>query len=415
MKGVLTNGDKCYGVLRRRYERHSAGAKSSSSPESPGGASDPSERGVQSEAVEGRSGPSHGNRERALDLIGVWMAEGRGQGLKGGFLIKRAQAAVEAPEKTPKKWMSKQATRSVEDIKKLKLITAIKTPYLPSGRIDLEAYDNLVERQIDGGAEGLIVGGTTGEGHLMTWDEHIMLIAHTAKHYGHRIAVIGNTGSNNTAEAVHATCQGFAVGMDASLQINPYYGKTSPQGIKKHFEAVLDYGPTILYNVPGRTGQDIPDDVVHALASEYPAFSGIKECTGLDRIERHASKGLHVWSGNDDDCHDARHQRGAQGVVSVTSNAAPSIVSALMETRDDALRDEVLPLMEWIFAQPNPIGINTLSAMMRVAKPIFRLPYLPFSKDDRVEGKRIVENLGLHRTIADSVDVLEDSDFMTIP
>ena len=88
----------------------------------------------------------------------------------------------------------------------------------------------------------------------MSWDEHIMLIAHTVNSFGSKLQVIGNTGSNSTREALHATEQGFAVGMDAALQINPYYGKTSLDGLIAHFSAVLDEGPTIIYNVPSRTG-----------------------------------------------------------------------------------------------------------------------------------------------------------------
>lgn len=89
----------------------------------------------------------------------------------------------------------------------------------------------------------------------MSWDEHIMLIAHTVNTFGRHLQVIGNTGSNSTREALHATEQGFAVGMDAALQINPYYGKTSLDGLIAHFSAVLNEGPTIVYNVPSRTGK----------------------------------------------------------------------------------------------------------------------------------------------------------------
>jgi hypothetical protein len=106
----------------------------------------------------------------------------------------------------------KSKTASVDEIRATRLITAIKTPYLANGKVDLSAYDSLVEKQISAGVGGLIVGGTTGEGQLMSWDEHIMLIAHTAKLYGDQLQVIGNTGSNSTKEAVHATSQGFAVG-----------------------------------------------------------------------------------------------------------------------------------------------------------------------------------------------------------
>ena len=88
----------------------------------------------------------------------------------------------------------------------------------------------------------------------MSWDEHVMLIAHTVNSFGDRLQVIGNTGSNSTREALHATEQGFAVGMHAALQINPYYGKTSLDGVMAHFTAVMHEGPTIIYNVPSRTG-----------------------------------------------------------------------------------------------------------------------------------------------------------------
>ena len=108
----------------------------------------------------------------------------------------------------------KSKTASVDEIRATRLITAIKTPYLADGKVDLGAYDALVEKQISAGVGGLIVGGTTGEGQLMSWDEHIMLIAHTAKLYGDQLQIIGNTGSNSTKEAVHATSQGFAVGRE---------------------------------------------------------------------------------------------------------------------------------------------------------------------------------------------------------
>jgi 4-hydroxy-tetrahydrodipicolinate synthase len=117
--------------------------------------------------------------------------------------------------KAAKAWTNnamKSKTASVDAIRATRLITAIKTPYLPNGKVDLASYDGLVERQIEGGVGGIVVGGTTGEGQLMSWDEHIMLIAHTAKLYGDELKIVGNTGSNSTREAVHATSQGFAVG-----------------------------------------------------------------------------------------------------------------------------------------------------------------------------------------------------------
>jgi 4-hydroxy-tetrahydrodipicolinate synthase len=221
-----------------------------------------------------------------------------------------------------------QTQKSVSELKKLSLVTAIKTPYLPNGKFDLASYDNLLDLQIQNGVEGVIVGGTTGEGHLMTWDEHIMLIAHTVNSFGSRVKVIGNTGSNSTREAVHATEQGFAVGMHAALQINPYYGKTSTTGLLTHFRTVLGEGPGIVYNVPSRTSQDIPDDVILQLA-QHPNFLGVKECTGNPRIAAYVERGVNCWSGNDDEAHAAKHQAGAAGVISVTSNLVPGLFSQM--------------------------------------------------------------------------------------
>jgi 4-hydroxy-tetrahydrodipicolinate synthase len=131
-------------------------------------------------------------------------------------------------------------TEGTEALRKLRLMTAIKTPYNADGSIDLGAFDAHAEDQIQNGVEGFIIGGTTGEGHLFRWDEHIMLIAHTKHKFGDRCTVVGNTGSNNTGEAVNASEQGFAVGMDAALHINPYYGKTSEAGIVSHLNRSME-------------------------------------------------------------------------------------------------------------------------------------------------------------------------------
>ncbi|KAG2454517.1 hypothetical protein HYH02_000364 [Chlamydomonas schloesseri] len=306
-------------------------------------------------------------------------------------------------------------TRSTVDrLKKLRLITAIKTPYLANGKFDLPAYDALVSHQIENGVEGLIVGGTTGEGHLMSWDEHVMLIAHTVNAFGDKIAVIGNTGSNSTREALHATEQGFAVGMHASLQINPYYGKTSKAGLLNHFNAVLNEGPAVVYNVPGRTGQDIPDDVVMEIC-QHSNFLGMKECTGNARIKNYTSKGVNCWSGNDDESHDARHSSGAVGVISVTSNVIPGLMHKLMHgSPDPKLNADLKELMAWMFCEPNPIALNTALAMCGLARPVFRLPYVPLSRAQREKGAALLSKVQEHIPGCKSVRVMEDHEFILV-
>ncbi|KAK4733554.1 hypothetical protein R3W88_007815 [Solanum pinnatisectum] len=302
-----------------------------------------------------------------------------------------------------------------EDIKKLRLITAIKTPYLPDGRFDLEAYDALVNLQIENGVEGVIVGGTTGEGQLMSWDEHIMLIGHTINCFGGSIKVIGNTGSNSTREAIHATEQGFAVGMHAALHINPYYGKTSIEGLISHFDSVLHMGPTIIYNVPSRTGQDILPHVIQTLAKS-PNLAGVKECVGNDRVEQYTINGLVVWSGNDDECHDSRWNHGATGVISVTSNLVPGLMRELMfGGNNPVLNSKLMPLVEWLFHEPNPIALNTALAQLGVVRPVFRLPYVPLTKAKREEFVKIVEKIGRENFIGErDVQVLDDNDFFLV-
>ncbi|CAN4118790.1 unnamed protein product [Withania somnifera] len=302
-----------------------------------------------------------------------------------------------------------------EDIKALRLITAIKTPYLPDGRFDLEAYDALVNLQIEDGVEGVIVGGTTGEGQLMSWDEHIMLIGHTVNCFGGSLKVIGNTGSNSTREAIHATEQGFAVGMHAALHINPYYGKTSIEGLISHFNSVLPMGPTIIYNVPSRTGQDIPPLVIQTLA-ESPNLAGVKECVGNERVEQYTSHGLVVWSGNDDECHNSRWDHGATGVISVTSNLVPGLMHELMfGGKNPALNSKLMPLVEWLFHEPNPIALNTALAQLGVVRPVFRLPYIPLTKAKREEFVKIVEKIGREYFIGErDVQVLDDDDFILV-
>ena len=298
----------------------------------------------------------------------------------------------------------------IASIRSASLITAIKTPFTPQGKIDLKAYDYLIEKQIEAGVDGIIVGGTTGEGHLLDWEEHLMLIAHSASHYGEKLLIVGNTGSNNTREAIKATEYGFASGMHASLQINPYYGKTTQQGVERHLTRSLDIGPAFIYNVEGRTGQDISTQVIESLSS-HKNFVGVKECAGNDRIAYYESKGIACWSGNDDQAFDGRHQFQSHGVISVTSNIVPGLMRKLMDENNSALNESLSDLYNWLFCEPNPIAINTALAMTSAIQPVFRLPYLPLEKASRKEGAEILKQFEPSDIVGDSLLDLEDEAF----
>ncbi|MGK5091116.1 4-hydroxy-tetrahydrodipicolinate synthase [Deltaproteobacteria bacterium TL4] len=301
----------------------------------------------------------------------------------------------------------------MEHIKAASLITAIKTPYLPNGEIDVDTYDTLVEHLIKNGVEGIVVGGTTGEGHLLSWEEHLMLIAHSAKKYGDQLIIIGNTGSNNTREALRATEYGFAIGMDAALQINPYYGRTSIDGLKMHFKRLLEVGPGIIYNVPGRTGQDLTPGIVEELAKNKNLI-GLKECAGNDRIAEYEKRGIVCWSGNDDQCHEGRHQAKSHGVISVTANIVPGLMRRLMNQKDEALNTRLQPLIQWLFCEPNPIPLNTALAMTGAIKPVFRLPYVPLSKEVRQKGLEILRSFSNRELTGDVPELLRDEQFFIV-
>ena len=303
--------------------------------------------------------------------------------------------------------------RTLEQIKQASLITAIKTPYLANGEIDLAKYDELVEIQIAAGVDGIVVGGTTGEGQLMNWEEHLMLIAHSANKFGEQLLIIGNTGSNNTREAIKATKYGFASGMHASLQINPYYGRTSIAGVKEHFKRVLDIGPAFIYNVAGRTGQDLTPDIIEPLA-QHEHFIGVKECGGNERIAHYEQQGIACWSGNDDEAHDARHTHKAHGVISVTSNLIPGLFRQLMDSKNDALNNSLQPLMNWLFCEPNPIAINTAMIMTGAVKPVFRMPYVPLNDEQQQQGETLINQLKVDDIVGTEAKCIKQGDIVSI-
>ena len=192
-------------------------------------------------------------------------------------------------------------------------------------------------------------------------------------------------------------------------------GRTSFTGLATHFKAVLDEGPGMLYNVPGRTGQDIPDDVVLAL-KDHPNFIGVKECTGNDRIAAYARAGVKCWSGNDDEAHAARHDAAAAGVVSVASNLCPAAFSKLMDARDDAAAAALAPLVDWLFCEPNPIAVNTALAMCGLVAPVFRLPYVPLSKAQREAGVTLLKDAAPYLTGVDPgrIRAMDDDEFKLV-
>ncbi|MDD4017783.1 MAG: 4-hydroxy-tetrahydrodipicolinate synthase [Kiritimatiellae bacterium] len=281
--------------------------------------------------------------------------------------------------------------------------TALVTPFNADGSVDYPALRDLVKWQLENGVTGLVPVGTTGESPTLEIDEHIKVITTTVEAAAGKAPVIAGTGANSTAEALALTREVLGLGVQATLQVTPYYNKPNAEGLYRHFSAVADLGlPVVLYNVPGRAGKEIPLDVVVRLAS-HPQVAAIKEAAGsVDRVSaiREACE-LPVLSG-DDSLALPMISVGACGVISVASNVIPKEMSALVRL---ALADDLVgarelhrtyyPLFRDLFIDTNPIPVKTALALLNRIGPTFRLPLCEPSEKIREQLVRTLRSLNL--------------------
>lgn len=281
--------------------------------------------------------------------------------------------------------------------------TALVTPFNTDGSVDYPALRDLVKWQLENGVTGLVPVGTTGESPTLEVDEHIKVITTTVEAAAGKASIIAGTGANSTAEALSLTREVLGLGVQATLQVTPYYNKPNAEGLYRHFSAVADLGlPVVLYNVPGRAGKEIPLDVVVRLAS-HPQIAAIKEAAGsVDRVSaiREACE-LPVLSG-DDSLALPMISVGACGVISVASNVIPKEMSALVRL---ALADDLVgarelhrtyyPLFRDLFIDTNPIPVKTALALLNRIGPTFRLPLCEPSEKIREQLIRTLRSLNL--------------------
>ncbi len=281
--------------------------------------------------------------------------------------------------------------------------TALVTPFNADGSVDYPALRAFVQWQIENGVTGLVPVGTTGESPTLEIDEHIRVITATAEAAAGRAVIVAGTGANATSEAVELTRQVLDAGVQATLQVTPYYNKPNAEGLYRHFAAVADLGlPVVLYNVPGRAGREIPLDVVIRLAS-HPNVAAIKEAAGsVDRVSaiRDACE-MPVLSG-DDSLALPMISVGACGVISVASNVIPKEMSALVRlalANDLAgareLHRTYYPLFRDLFLDTNPIPVKTALALMNRVGPTFRLPLCEPAEKVRAQLVRTLTSLNL--------------------
>ncbi|MEE1116328.1 MAG: 4-hydroxy-tetrahydrodipicolinate synthase [Clostridia bacterium] len=269
--------------------------------------------------------------------------------------------------------------------------TAIITPTNENG-VDYARFEKLIEWQIAEGVNAIVVCGTTGEGSTLTDDEHKGAIKFVVDQVNGRIPVIAGTGSNDTAYAIELTKYSCEVGADAMLVVSPYYNKATQNGLIQSFTAIADAStkPIIMYNVPSRTGCNILPKTAAKLA-EHPNIVAIKEASGnISQIAELAAltRGkLDIYSGNDDQIVPVM-SLGGIGVISVLSNVMPAetvkicddfFAGRIAESADRQL--EMLPLINALFSEVNPIPVKAAMAAMGYCDNYLRLPLTVMEKE----------------------------------
>ncbi len=246
--------------------------------------------------------------------------------------------------------------------------TALVTPFL-DGRVNYPMMEQLLRRQMEAGIEAVVVCGTTGESPTLSDDEKLELLRRCKDFAGDRCRIIAGTGSNSTAHALELSVAAQEEGADGLLIVSPYYNKATPEGLAAHYLTVAHavHIPIIVYNVPSRTGVDIPVSVYKRL-SQLGNIAGVKEAstdiTKVARIRMECPQDFCVWSGNDDQAVPVL-SLGGQGVISVLSNVAPVETQAMAKAAlagdfDTAaeLQVRLLPLIEALFSEVNPIPVK---------------------------------------------------------
>lgn len=270
--------------------------------------------------------------------------------------------------------------------------TALVTPFI-NGKINYPMMEQLLKRQIDAGVKAVVIAGTTGESPTLSDEEKITLFCKCKEYVGGRCLMIAGTGSNSTAHSVELSIAAEEAGADALLIVSPYYNKATPDGIIMHYLSICHAVsiPVIVYNVPSRTGLDIPVSVYQRLA-RIPNIAGVKEAssdiTKIAKIRNACGSDFPIWSGNDDQIVPVI-SLGGKGVISVLSNVLPEETAAMCNAAMDGdfdtaadLQCRFLPLINALFSEVNPIPVKAAMKELGFDCGDCRLPLCSMSKDN---------------------------------
>ncbi|EEQ61592.1 4-hydroxy-tetrahydrodipicolinate synthase [Enterocloster sp. OA13] len=284
---------------------------------------------------------------------------------------------------------------------------ALVTPFKENGEVNYEKLEEIVEEQIAGGTDSIIVCGTTGEASTMSHEEHLDVVGYVCKVTGKRIPVIAGTGSNCTETAVYLSVEAERRGADGLLLVSPYYNKATQNGLKAHFKAVADAVkiPILLYNIPGRTGVTILPQTIADLCKNVDNIVGVKEASGnfsaIATLMSLADGKVDLYSGNDDQIVPLL-SLGGKGVISVLSNVAPrqthDICAAYFagDTAKSAkLQLDAIPLITELFAEVNPIPVKAAMNLMGKNVGPMRLPLTEMEPQNQEKLKAAMTAYGI--------------------
>ena len=284
---------------------------------------------------------------------------------------------------------------------------AIVTPFHEDGSIHYEKFAQLVEDQIAGGTDAIIVCGTTGESSTLTLEEHLDLIRFCVETVKGRVPVVAGTGSNCTETAVYLSKEAEKYGADALLLVTPYYNKATQNGLFAHYKKVADSVklPIILYNVPSRTGCNIMPQTAVRLCKEVENIVGVKEASGnishVAKLQSLADGKVDVYSGNDDQIVPIL-SLGGKGVISVLSNVAPRQTHDICQKFFDgdvegSMKEQLraIDLCDALFCEVNPIPVRAALNLMGKEVGPARMPLSEMEPQNVERLKKAMQEYGI--------------------
>ncbi|PHV10833.1 4-hydroxy-tetrahydrodipicolinate synthase [Chitinimonas sp. BJB300] len=285
-------------------------------------------------------------------------------------------------------------------------LVALVTPMFEDGSLDFASLTKLVEFHAEAGTAGIVAVGTTGESATVDVEEHIAIVRKTVELVRGRMKVIAGTGANSTREAIELARLAKEAGADMTLSVVPYYNKPTQEGIYQHYKAIAEAVaiPTILYNVPGRTVADMSNDTALRLA-QLPNIVGLKDATGdigrAANLVLRAPKHFALYSG-DDATSIAFMLLGGHGVISVTANVAPKLMSELCTSalKGDiaaarVANDKLQGLHQHLFIEANPIPAKWAVSKLGLMPDGIRLPLTKLSTAAQVPLREAMRQAGI--------------------